>query len=73
MAPHSRILISDTVVPNVNAPRDMALQDLNMMCFGGMERTERQWTELLGDVGLRIVKIWRQDGAKHGMVEARLK
>ncbi len=28
-----------------------------MMTFGGMERTERQWRELLEGVGLSVVSI----------------
>ncbi|KFY17122.1 hypothetical protein V492_00889, partial [Pseudogymnoascus sp. VKM F-4246] len=72
MSAHSRIIIADMVLPNTQAPRDMALQDLNMLSFGGMERTERQWTELIEASGLCLVKIWREEGAKHAVVEARL-
>ena len=72
MTAQSRIIIADMVLPNTQAPRDIALQDLNMMSFGGMERTERQWGELIEASGLVIRKIWRANGAKHGVIEAAL-
>ena len=72
MTARSRIIIADIVLPNKKAPRDMALQDLNMMSFGGMERTERQWMELIEDSGLSLRKIWRSDGAKYAVIEAKL-
>ncbi|KAH6609160.1 hypothetical protein Trco_002506 [Trichoderma cornu-damae] len=72
LSPSSRILIFDTVVPNVKAPRDLALQDLNMMSFAGMERTERQWEDLLKASGLRLVKYWRSNVTKHAVIEASL-
>ena len=37
--------------------------DLSMMAFGGLERTERQWRELLEGAGLTIA---RMDGPKPG-------
>lgn len=73
MERHSRILIADNVVPEVNAPRALALQDLNMMSFSGLERTEKQWAKLLDDAGLQLVKVWQTENEKHAMVEARLK
>lgn len=50
--------------------------DLSMMTFGGMERTERQWRELLEGVGLRVVRIQGPEGAslsRDGIVEAVLR
>ena len=74
MTPDSRILIADTVVPAVGSPRDLALQDLNMMSFGGMERTQRQWEDLLTSCGLRLVNVWsHDDNSKHAMIEAVLR
>lgn len=73
MGRHSKILIADNVVPEVNAPRGLALQDLNMMSFAGLERTEKQWSKVLDDAGLQLVKVWQLEDEKHAMVEARLK
>ncbi|KAJ8117401.1 hypothetical protein OPT61_g1400 [Boeremia exigua] len=73
MNEYSRILITDMVLPDVDAPRDMALQDLNMMSFGGMERSEQQWRELVGSAGLVLRRVWlSKDGAKHAVVEVVL-
>lgn len=72
MAPRSKVLIADTVVPEVNSPRALALQDLNMMSFGGMERTRRQWEDLLKSSGLHLVKVWSDDSSIHAMLEAVL-
>lgn len=33
--------------------------DHSMLTFGGKERSEKQWKELLASVGLGIVKIYR--------------
>ena len=72
MDSRSRILIADTVVPEMGAPRSVALQDINMMCLGGMERTQSQWKDLLEAVGLTITKVWRGDRDLHSVIEARL-
>lgn len=73
MTVHSRILIAEMVLPIMQAPRAMALQDLNMMSFGGMERTESQWAELIASSDLRLRKIWRGEGGpKHSVIEAVL-
>lgn len=73
MNQHSRVLIADMALPDVNAPRDMALQDLNMMSFGGMERSEQQWRDLIASAGLEMRSIWYgKQSAKHAIVEAVL-
>jgi hypothetical protein len=73
MKQHSRILIADMALPDVDAPRDMALQDLNMMSFGGMERSEAQWRDLVEGAGLVLRHIWKSEhGAKHAVIEAGL-
>jgi len=72
MTTDSRLLITDMVVPNTNAPRQMAWEDLNMMTIGGVERTERQWQRLLESAGLEITKIWRKKDAEHAVIDAKL-
>lgn len=50
------------------------LMDFLLFMSGGMERTERQWRELLQSVDLEIVKIWRsKDNPIEGDIEIRLK
>ncbi|KAI9172792.1 O-methyltransferase asqD [Paramyrothecium foliicola] len=71
---YSKLLIHDIIVPEVGALQYHASLDMTMMCFnGGMERTARQWRELLRKAGLDILEIWPapEDGAG-GMVEAML-
>lgn len=70
MSSWSRLWIVDTVVPEINAPWQIALQDINMMSFGGMERSRSQWEILLRKAGLRITRIWTSDLAVHSVIEA---
>lgn len=57
MSPESRIIIVDIILPNRGVPQYPAALDVNMMVTAGMERTERQWYELLESVGLKILSI----------------
>lgn len=61
MNPNSRILIIDMVIPNRDPSQYMSFIDISMMAFGGMERTETQWRELIEQVGLRVDKIESMD------------
>ena len=72
MTSRSRVLITDNVMPEIGAPRQMAMQDINMMSFAGMERTQLQWEELLTRAGLSIKRIWASDGNLHKAIEATL-
>ncbi|PQE30207.1 Demethylsterigmatocystin 6-O-methyltransferase protein [Rutstroemia sp. NJR-2017a WRK4] len=36
-----------------------AIRDFCMFPIGGLERNEKQWSELLRKIGLKIKKIWR--------------
>lgn len=74
---YSRLLINEFVVPEVGASDFLTSVDLMMMAMsGGMERTERQWTELLGRAGLRIDRIWKtvgvEDVDQESVIEATL-
>jgi hypothetical protein len=60
-------------LPDENCERRMALNDLVMMSFGGMERAESQWTVLLQEVGLEIKNIWRKEGENLSVVETILR
>ncbi|GAM33811.1 O-methyltransferase [Talaromyces pinophilus] len=73
MDDYSRIVIADMVLADVGCLRDLAMQDLNMMSLGGMERSESEWKELIASAGLVLNKIWyNHDGPKHAVVEAVL-
>lgn len=69
---YSKLLLHEMVVLEEGAPQFQAQLDLTMMAFNsGMERTAKQWIELLESVGLRVVKVWEpvEEGAD-GIVEA---
>ncbi|KAI9778067.1 MAG: hypothetical protein M1839_008371 [Geoglossum umbratile] len=68
---HSRILISDFVFPDTDAPTLGSLVDINMLLIGGMERNQRQWKALLEGAGLELVKVWEE--GQEAIIEAKLK
>lgn len=72
MAPdYSRILIVDFVLPDTDAPLMQAALDIQMMSIGaGVERSERQWKDLLHSVGLEIAGVWKQSPAMESIIEA---
>jgi hypothetical protein len=43
-----------------------------MMSFGGMERSEKQWAELLQKAGLKYIKFWRLEDSLQVVIEASL-
>jgi demethylsterigmatocystin 6-O-methyltransferase len=63
MDPASRVIIIDMVMPNVHVPRFLCFIDISMMAFGGMERTEAHWLQLLGAAGLRVRRIESLDAS----------
>ncbi|KAL4926436.1 S-adenosyl-L-methionine-dependent methyltransferase [Aspergillus undulatus] len=78
MTPESILLIGDKVFPAGAAeltPGDIMADMSMMMLFGGMERTESQFRELLLSTGLELVTIWRSKGPSknnEGLLEVRL-
>ncbi|KAM0794283.1 O-methyltransferase [Usnea florida] len=67
----SRLLINELVVPVRGCGQFAPHSDFNMMSIcAGMERTEAQWKELLGSVGLEIRGIWTGDGDTESIIEA---
>ncbi|KAI1747698.1 putative O-methyltransferase [Xylaria castorea] len=70
---YSKLLIHEMIIPEQGASKFHAMLDLTMMAFNaGMERTERQWEELLRKAGLRVVKFWTAQADADGIVEAIL-
>ena len=70
---YSRLLLHETVLPDVGCDYAEAMVDLIMMqtCYG-MERTETQWRELLGKAGFQIVKSWKADTGNIVVIEAAI-
>ncbi|CAG7923232.1 unnamed protein product [Penicillium olsonii] len=68
---YSRIIIVDFVLPDTNAGRMQSALDIQMMSLGaGVERSQRQWSELLSSVGLRINGIWNYSPGMESIIEA---
>lgn len=60
MAADSVLLINENVLPEMNASGFSASMDIIMMeLYGSLERTEKQWLELLEKAKFRVVKVWR--------------
>ncbi|HEV3063472.1 MAG TPA: methyltransferase [Vicinamibacterales bacterium] len=58
MTPSGRVLVVETVLPEVAASAFGALLDLNMLVMtGGRERTEREFRRLFGAAGLEITRM----------------
>ena len=71
---YSRLLIEDHVVDDRDAHHRPATSDILMMLLlTGIERTRRQWTDLLASVGLVIVKIWPSRRGLQSVIEAMKK
>ena len=70
---YSKLLINELVLPNENASLFMTRLDFNMMALlAALERSEDEWRELLGSVGLRIIKIWLAEGEGERIIECIL-
>ncbi|KAJ6111287.1 hypothetical protein N7486_003522 [Penicillium sp. IBT 16267x] len=68
---YSRIVIVDFVLPDINVPRMQSAMDIQMMSIGaGVERSKKQWMDLLASVGLRINGIWNSNPAMEAVIEA---
>jgi hypothetical protein len=68
---YSRIIIVDFVLPDINVPRMQSAMDIQMMSIGaGVERSRRQWVDLLASVGLKINGIWSASPAMESIIEA---
>ena len=82
MAPDSTVLLSETVMSERDASFAAAAMDITMMAaFASLERTEKQFRDLLDEAGLSLVKVWSErklEDASSSMLgqsilEARLK
>lgn len=70
---YSKLLINEHVIQDVDASWLLTSMDWAMMALvAAHERTERQWRELLGSVGLRVIKIWTPNPAAESLIEAEL-
>lgn len=68
----SRLVIAEQILPTRGVSSESAMADILMMTFTGLERTEKQWRELLAQAGLKAVHFYRAPGTPFGAVEAVL-
>jgi O-methyltransferase domain len=58
MPSSAKLLLVEMVIPPGNAPYFGKLLDLEMLvCFGGQERTEEEYRELLSATGFRLTRV----------------
>lgn len=71
---YSRLIVNDWIVPETNASKFMAAQDLNLMTsLGGMERTLPLHREYLEKAGLKITRVFYPgDRISEGVIEAEV-
>ena len=74
MTPHySKLILAEYILPATDCPHSPAWADILMMAdFSASERSEKQWRELLGSVGLQDVTFWYPPGSIDGVIEAIL-
>jgi hypothetical protein len=75
MAPDSRLLIGEMVVPKTPEGIDKTVywMDMCMLIIGGKERSEKEFSVLLDSAGLKLVKIWPSSAGSQTVIECRLK
>ena len=70
---YSKLLINEYVVPDIGATWSITSMDWLMMALGAVkERTEKEWTTLLGHAGLKVVGIWTYEQGTESLIEAEL-
>lgn len=70
---HSKLLINENVLKDTGAPWQQTSLDWTMMAMlVNRERTESQWRELFGSVGLKMVGVWAKDVASESVIEVVL-
>ena len=71
MSPRARLLLVEMVIPAGDAPFFGKLLDLEMLvCFGGRERTEAEYRDLLGAAGFELLRVVSTE-APASVIEAR--
>jgi hypothetical protein len=72
MNPGGRVLIIETVLPDGDTPHPGKIFDIVMLVApGGQERTEQEYTTLLGKAGLRLTQVVPTESAV-SVIEASL-
>ncbi|MCJ1321078.1 hypothetical protein MMC15_006420 [Xylographa vitiligo] len=73
---YSKIVLNETVLPDINCPSWFATNDIDMMAIlAGLLRSRAHWVDLLRSVGLEVEDIWSSPDSEdsEGVVVAMLK
>lgn len=70
--PRARVLIMDQVLSDPPTPGNAAA-DMIMFNIGGKERSPAMFEHIVGEAGMKVVKIHRNPGTEVGVVECALK
>lgn len=71
---YSKILLNELVIPDQGASLVAVQSDITMMaCLAAIERSKRQWHELIDAAGLKIEKIWTDVPEAESIMEVILK
>ena len=71
---YSKLILAEHILPATTCPRAPSWADISMMTnFSACERSENQWRELLGSVGLQEVTFWLPPDSIVGVIEAVLR
>jgi hypothetical protein len=74
MALDSKLLIGEMIIPEkAGVNKYIYMLDMAMMVIGGKERSEKDFSDLLDSVELKLVKVWTSKTGNQTMIEARLK
>ncbi|PYI00143.1 S-adenosyl-L-methionine-dependent methyltransferase [Aspergillus ellipticus CBS 707.79] len=69
---YSRALISENIVPSLDAHYETTSLDIIMLSIASGERTEGHWTKLIESSGLKIVKIWTAPKGVESLIECEI-
>ncbi|XWW93584.1 hypothetical protein V2A60_001518 [Cordyceps javanica] len=75
MAPDSRLLICDMLVPDkvkVDGPMTLYWLDFSLLAIGGKERSLAEFEHICGQAGLEIIQLYPSRGDNTIMLETRL-
>ena len=70
---YSKIILNELILPARDCPQTSAWADMHMMTgFAALERSEKQWLDLVEGTGLKVVKFWFPEGSIDGVIELML-
>ena len=70
---YSKVILNEYILPARDCPQSASWADMHMMGgLAALERSERQWLDLVEGTGLQVVKFWFPEGSIDGVIELML-